>query len=125
MAGQGTDPDGQLVRLIDESYAPPPLTASDRARLRSRLDARLERARPGRRWWPVAAAALPAVLLALFVLRPAPEPLRPVEVPTQLAVDWASDLLYPPEIVAAEDEEGRADALPEEYRAIEVLLAGY
>lgn len=112
--------DGRLARLIEEHYAPPPLAASERARLRARVEERAAARRPLRRWLPALALA-PLLALALLVLRGEPAP--PAGAPDDTSA-WTSELLYPPEVVGDDASSDDPDALPDEYVAIEMLLAG-
>ena len=118
------DRDRELVRLIDEHYAPKPLTGSERARLRLRLGEQLE-PRVRRRWVPAAAATVALLGAAIFVFGPGPGETPPSEDQAEITATWAAELIYPPDVLGSEGEEalGEGELLPDDYLAIETLLA--
>ena len=86
--------DEGFVKRVAASYAPPPMTATERAAFDEALLGRIRRGQPERRW--LVAAGLPAVAAAalaavwLLFLSPGTEQLAPSEesVPALSARAW-------------------------------------
>jgi len=110
--------DDRLIERIGAAYAPPPLLPSRRVALEKELWARIESGRRLSGFRPLAAAVTFAAAVLWFAPawhRQDSEPIDTWEYDVLYSADGASATLQ----VAADDE-----PLPEEYRAIEVLLAG-
>ena len=68
--------------------------------------------------------AVPALLVALLMLRAGPDP-APEPGEATLAALWADAVLVPPEVVDDDAELGSDDtAWPDDYRAIEAIAFG-
>jgi hypothetical protein len=122
--------DEGFVKRVAESYAPPPMTAAERAAFDETLLERIQRSHPTRRWLTLAGvpAAVGAALAAawLFFLSPGTEGLAPSEgmAPALSARAWEEELFLNGGLFEAERAD-ESELLPEEYLAIaSVLLDG-
>jgi len=124
--------DDRLVERIAASYAPPRLGPNRRVALEQELWERIEKRKQGAGLRPLAAVVTCAAAVLWFapawlgIEASAPTASPPALVVAAVDVDaWEYDLFYPDDApnavldVAADDER-----LPEDYRAIEELLAG-
>jgi hypothetical protein len=118
-----------FVARVAQSYAPPPLSASQRAALDDALSARLQR--PPRRglFVPVLAAAAVAGLL-LLTFSPSLDLLRGtrgedtvVASNTVVASVWEAELFLSSDVSASEGRD-EGEGLPEDYLAIERIFLG-
>jgi hypothetical protein len=115
--------DEGFVKRVAESYAPPPMTAAERAAFDETLLERIQRSHPTRRWLTLAGvpAAVGAALAAawLFFLSPETEGLAPSEgmVPALSARAWEEELFLDDASLDAEQTD-ESELLPEEYVAL-------
>ena len=123
MSDELTQHDRQIVRAIDEQYAPQPLSRPERARLLDQLGPRLTRQR---RWpWlrPAAAAFVCAGAFVWMLSGPGQSPTPGQSSDEADNAAWAEALLYPDELFAYEEDRlSDGGYLPEDYAAIESLL---
>ncbi len=117
--------DEAFVARVAQSYAPPPLSASQRAALDDALSARLQR--PPRRglFVPALAAAVVAGLL-LLTFPPSLDLLRgPGGEGTDSVVAsvWEAELFLSSDVSASEGRD-EGEGLPEDYLAIERIFLG-
>jgi hypothetical protein len=115
--------DEDFVERVAASYAPPPMTAAERAAFDAALLERIGQSRPARRW--LAAAGLPAAAAAalaaawLFLFSPGTGGLAPLEesAPALSARAWEEELFLEGVFFEAEQPD-ESELLPEEYIAI-------
>ena len=123
------EPRDEFLRLIAAAYAPPPLTAADKARFAMGVRARVEE-HPG---WRVAAlagaamaAAIGAAVAVLPVLPGGDDGIQPPSFATptanELGVSWEEEVLYSPEWVSESSDWLDDELVPESYAAAMVLL---
>ena len=116
--------DLELIRLIDEQYAPEPMTAHARAELQQRLEDGIARRKPRPIWIPALATVVPLLIAGLLIFQLAgPDP--PVSEPgTEAQTAWGQSVFYPDEMIRLEGtgDADSADFLPEDYYAIETVL---
>ena len=124
--------DEDFLKRVAESYAPPPMTAAERAAFDEALLGRIRRGQPARSWltaaWLPAAAAAALAAVWLFSPSPATDGLVPSEkiVPALTARAWEEELFLEGGSFESEQEQpDESELLPEEYIAIaSVFLDG-
>lgn len=119
-----------FVERVAASYAPPPMSAAERAAFDESLSERIQRSRPARRWlaaaWLPAAAAAAVAGVWLLSARPETDGLVPSgeAVSALSARAWEEEIFFDAGLFESEQTD-ESELLPEEYLAIaSVFLDG-
>jgi hypothetical protein len=116
-----------FVKRVAASYAPPPMTATERAAFDEALLGRIRRSQPARRWlvaaWLPAAAAVALTVVWLFSGWPGSDEFVPSDedVPALSARAWEEELFLEDGSFESEQTD-ESELLPEEYIAIASIL---
>jgi hypothetical protein len=111
--------EGDFVERLAAAYAPPPMTAGERAAFDEGVRSRLERPRLRRPLIPAIAAAAAATLLWFAIsdsIGPRGVP-GEEEVEAVVASSWEDELFLSSDLDASEDRD-ESEALPGDYLAI-------